>query len=206
MKAITHTKILTTPLRFAMSLDALRRGTPTDYVKARKKEHNIINRTITKVTPPAFVDRANPDIPPAITEHVRELARVMKNRNALVRMPADPLDYEKRREAWYLSTLASLNISSDKYRSICVSKVNNAPDTRRMTYFRNWHTEGAFANTDTSEKFHMVIDGKKYKGGLTWYYLREHAPTIDNVNTNDKPAFRHDSLFLFDKLSEDYSA
>lgn len=170
-----------------------------------------ITHTKTIVKPLRFdgckiIQRTNPDTPPVITEHVRELAIFMRNSNAIVRMPADPLDYKKRRATLYLSTLASLNISSDKYRSISITKTNNAPDTRPMTYFSNWHTEGAFANTDTSEKFHMVIDGKKYKGGLTWFYLREHAPAIDNVNTNDKPAFRHDSLYLFDKLSEDYTA
>lgn len=131
-----------------------------------------------------LIPRENPDTPPVITEHVRELAIFMRNTNSPVRMPAE------------------LNISGDKYRSISISKT----DIRPRYMFKLSHTEGASANTDSAEKFHAVIDGKPYKGGLTWYYLREHAPTIDNINTNDKPAFRHDSLFLFDKLSEDYNA
>jgi len=88
MKAITHTKSTVKPLRFALILEALRRPhnnsreTISDYVHARKKERNTI-RVNTKNLRPVFVDRENPDTPPVITEHVRELAIFMMNCNTL---------------------------------------------------------------------------------------------------------------------------
>ncbi len=208
-------KILVKPLRFALSNSALRRITTNTpeafretmraYVNARNKENNTTTFN-TKRTRPVIIPRENPDTPPAITDHVRELARIIRNFNQLVRMPEDPADYMKRRETWYLSTLASLNTSGDKLRTISISKKYSDPELRPLYMFKNSYTERGTANLDGDEKFHMLIDGKPYKSGISGYYLKNATSAIDNVNTNDKPAFRHDSLFLFDTLSEDYNA
>lgn len=209
MKAIMQRKTFDTSLRFALSNTALRRQHTDsteairDYVKTRAKERNTITVN-TKRTRLVIIPRENPDTPPVITDHVRELARLIRNTTSLVRTPADPLDYKKSRDHIYLDCVASNNTSGDKYRAISVSKKWADPNLRPRYMFKSSHTE--CGNVDTDEKSHVVIDGLKWKGGLTCYYLRQHEHTIDNVNTNDKPAFRHDSMYLFDILSEDYSA
>lgn len=172
MKAIQHTKIINTPLRNTNKIITTRiftnevlRATFTDpeeriteYVKARTKERN--NATIdTKRTRPVFVPRENPDTPPMITAHVKELASLIRNTNSITA--------HEHSDLWKLDARI------------------NQPYEIKPRYRPLWVCMSA------------PVKGKEHGRWYTEY---------GNIQPEDKPAFRHDSLFLFDTLSEDYCA
>ena len=163
--------------RFAMSNSALRRQhtnsveTTRDYMKARAKERNTITIN-TKNTRPVFVERENPDTPPTITDHVRELARFIRTSNSLVAHFRSP--------ALEMSILASYNDAP-----VYTKRLGKCP---RLT-------------ADTPRPL-WVCSSAPVKGKERGKIYTEYG----NIQPEDKPAFRHDSLFLFDTLSEDYSA
>lgn len=171
--------------------------TTNDYVNARAKERNIISCN-TKRTPATFEERADLNTPPAITDHVRELAQFVKNYNELARMPEDP---SKRRETWYLSAIATNNTSGDKYRIISITK-NDTANITRANIFPKFHAWRAMPGNKTVNGGYCEHHPcKAILFGGTY-----HIPAISNTNRADKPAFRDDSMYLFDILSEGYSA
>jgi len=129
-------------------------------VSVLQKRHAI---TINTKTPrPVFVERENPDTPPAITESTRELARLMRNTNNLIR----------------LYTIPGLDKEHTKLYFVCLATVN---DDKPLSTTKPEQTRAIM---------HRPI------------WLLESS----NIRPEDKPAFRHDSLYLFDTLSEVYSA
>lgn len=165
MKATMHTNIFATSLRFALSNRALRREHSnsteaiTDYVTARKKERNTITIS-TKKTRPVFVDRENLDTPPVITDHVRELASLIRNTNAITA--------HEPRIFLHLDAI-----------------LNRQYESKQRRYRPLW-----------------VCMSAPVKGKTRGRWYTEYG----NIQPEDKPAFRHDSMFLFDTLSEDYNA
>ncbi len=121
----------------------------TAYASARRKERNRTNLN-TKRTPATFEERADLNTPPAISDHVRELAPFLKNCN-----------------------------ETTAHATTAKAFINHIPA------FMTEHPRPLWTFND-------------------WTH-RTYA-TIDNINRADKPAFRHDSMYLFDILSEGYSA
>ena len=167
-----HTSNFIMHLRFSLSIRALRREHANtfeaicDYEKARSKERNTITIN-TKNTRPVFVERENPDTPPTITEHVRELAKLIRNTNTLTER-------------------------TSKFDRDC-ERFDELADAFMLRYFTR------------SERLHLrplwtIIASPKCEKRRKWY------TTTCNIQREDKPAYRHDSLFLFDSLSEDYNS
>lgn len=152
MEAIMQRNIFTTSLRFDVS--------------------NRVTIT-TKKTRPVFVDRENPDTPPAITVSVEELARLIRTTNSLVAHFYSP--------ALEMSILASYN-DAPVYEKRLGKCREITPDTPRPL----WICEAARV---------------KPLGKIGRIYT-----VYGNIQPEDKPAFRHDSMYLFDILSEDYCA
>lgn len=138
MKAIQHTKIINTPLRVNIN--------------------NAITVN-TKRTRPVIIPRENIDTPPAITDHVRELASLIRNTNSITA--------HEHRDLWKLDARI------------------NQPYEIKPRYRPLW-----------------VCMSAPVKGKARGRWYTEYG----NIQPEDKPAFRHDSMFLFDILSEDYSA
>lgn len=151
MKAIQHTKIINTPLRVNIN--------------------NAITVN-TKRTRPVIIPRENIDTPPVITDHVRELARLIRTSNSLVAHFISP--------ALEMSILASYNDAP-----VYTKRLGKCP---RLT-------------ADTPRPL-WVCSSAPVKGKERGKIYTEYG----NIRPEDKPAFRHDSIFLFDILSEDYSA
>lgn len=127
----------------------------TAYASARRKERNRTNLD-TKRTPATFEERADLNTPPAISDHVREIAQFLKNHN----------------EATAHATTAK-------------AIINNVPTLMPEHPMPLWVCASAPVNGKDSGKIYTA-----------------HS----NIRPADKPAFRHDSMYLFDILSEDYSA
>lgn len=167
LQTLKQTTRNTLHTRNILSISVLQKRHATDsermreYMKARAKERNTITIN-TKIPRPVFVERENPDTPPAITDSTREIARYMRNTNNLIK----------------LYTIPGLDKEHTKLYLVCVATVN---DDKPLT-------------TTKPEQTRAII----------------HRPIwmleISNIQPEDKPAFRHDSLFLFDTLSEVYSA
>lgn len=120
----------------------------------------------TKTTRPVFVERENPDTPPTITDHVREIAKLIRNTNPLTERTS-----EFDRDCERFDMLADTFI------------------LRYYTSLERLHTRPLW----------VIMATPKYESRRKWY------TTYNNIQPEDKPAFRHDSLFLFDSLSEDLS-
>lgn len=178
MKAITHTKSTVKPLRFALSLDALRRPTTHDsaeitrhYMTARKKERNHITIN-TKNIRPVFIPRENPDMPPVITAHVRELAIFTRNCNTL--------------KAHFIVPELDMSITADANdEPVFLKRIGKIHEATHDTPRPLWVCASA------------PVKGKQFGRIYTEY---------SNIRPEDKPAFRRDGDFLFDTLSEDYNA
>ena len=163
MKPITQTSNTINTRTF--STQALRRistatpeafmRTTNDYVNARAKERNTI-RCNTKRTPATFEERADLNTPPAISDHVRELAPFLKNCN-----------------------------ETTAHATTAKALINHIPALMPEHPAPLWVLAAA------------PVAGKEH--GRIYY-------ANSNTNRADKPAFREDWLYLFDSLSEDYSA
>lgn len=121
----------------------------TAYASARRKERNRTNLD-TKRTPATFEERADLNTPPAISDHVREIAPFLKNCN-----------------------------ETKAHATTAKAIINHIPAfmserPRPLWTFNDW----------------------------THRTYTAHS----NIRPADKPAFRHDSMYLFDILSEDYNA
>lgn len=163
MKPITQTSNTINTRTF--STQALRRistatpeafmRTTNDYVNARAKERNTI-RCNTKRTPATFEERADLNTPPAISDHVRELAPFLKNCN-----------------------------ETKAHATTAKAIINHVPAFMPEHPMPLWVCASAPVNGKDSGKIYTA-----------------HS----NIRPADKPAFRHDSMYLFDILSEEYSA
>lgn len=127
----------------------------TAYASARRKERNRTNLD-TKRTPATFEERADLNTPPAISDHVRELAPFLKNCNDIT-----------------------------AHATTAKTIINNVPTLMPEHPRPLWVCASAPVNGKDSGKIYTA-----------------HS----NIRPADKPAFRHDSMYLFDILSEDYSA
>ena len=167
-----HTSNFIMHLRFSLSIRALRREHANtyeaicDYEKARSKERNTITIN-TKNTRPVFVERENPDTPPTITDHVRELAKLIRNTNPLTERTSE---FDRGCERF--------DMLADAFM------------LRYYTSLEQLHTRPLWT----------IIASPKCEKRRKWY------TTTCNIQREDKPAYRHDSLFLFDSLSEDYNS
>lgn len=127
----------------------------TAYASARRKERNRTNLD-TKRTPVTFEERADLNTPPAISDHVRELAPFLKNCN-----------------------------ETTAHATTAKALINHIPALMPEHPAPLWVLAAA------------PVAGKEH--GRIYY-------ANSNTNRADKPAFREDWLYLFDSLSEDYSA
>lgn len=127
----------------------------TAYASARRKERNRTNLD-TKRTPATFEERADLNTPPAISDHVRELAPFLKNCN-----------------------------ETKAHATTAKALINHIPALMPEHPAPLWVLASA------------PVAGKE--NGRIYY-------ANSNIRHADKPAFRHDSMYLFDILSEDYNS
>lgn len=193
------------------------------------------NRTTTntKTTRPVFVERENPDTPPTITEHVRELAKLIRNTNPITERTSE-FDrgcerFDILADAFMLRHYSSIQrlhlrplwviiaTAKCKNRRKWYSKqVNITPKPAKLIndlvarftipslegYTHTYFIVKAILNQDSEAYANPTKTPRDNHPAVKMHFLT----ACGNIQPKDKPAFRHDSLFLFDTLSEDYNS
>lgn len=111
----------------------------TAYASARRKERNRTNLD-TKKTPVTFEERADLNTPPAISDHVREIAPFLTNCN----------DITAHANEIIRDCIAFHNESEDKLPAIALKKRD--PELRPLYYFMRSYTERADSNINHADK------------------------------------------------------
>lgn len=155
----------------------------------------------TKRTRTVIIPRENIDTPPTITDHVRELARLIRNTNSLVARFTIPGLEEYA--PMYMSNLAEEN-DAPMYKKRIRTPIENRPAIKMHFYTAsgNFWKWDARVNQPYEIKPHYrplwVCSSAPVKG-------KERGRWYTASGNVDKPNFRHESMYLFDILSEDYA-